>query len=49
MVFGQNREEDLVIYLLNQIKAEYVPRVLEEVLIDLSPSEVKAENTPGRD
>jgi hypothetical protein len=37
MVFGQNRQEDLVSYLAAQLPASAVPRLLDICRIDLTP------------
>lgn len=40
MVFGQNRQEDLIAYLLAEIPENEIPAVVEELKINLSPASV---------
>jgi hypothetical protein len=37
MVFGQSRQEDMVAYLLEQVPAETVERVMDELRVELGP------------
>jgi hypothetical protein len=40
MVFGQPRQEDLLIYLLRRFSAERVEALIREARIDLSPPQL---------
>ena len=45
MVFGQNRQEDLVSYLAARLPAEAIPRLLELCRVDLTPPQESASPT----
>lgn len=37
MAFGQNRQDDIVAYLLNRFPADEMPRLMQQLRIDLAP------------
>jgi hypothetical protein len=47
MVFGQNRQEDLVEYLRTQLPADEIGQVIERCRVELAPPAMPSNNTSG--